>query len=723
MTTAVPAPERQPSALVPDDAYVLPEYLTESAGCRGPRFGDAIWDFRPFLPRSMGQSRITFSNIEDPVTALTVKEYLHSRLRRGIGSAKPGHRSGRPMKLTNFYSAFWYARSVITTLQELGVPRLAAAAREDFKAALEHWKKTSANAAALHVLETKHLFAHGPFLSADRLEISPWAGRPANQVAGLKRDSENSTLRIPEYISSPLLKVAVFYVETASGDILAARRELASLKATNKDRDRNSRGTSKGKIARYVDELRASGRPVPAVPFKDRHTCPDAKVVDGVVQAPNAQVAGLQCGVDDTNPALRRMLTEAAEELGYRPGGLRTVVSLWPDTGRPWHASFGPRELREETAFLRTACWLVLSFLSGMRSAEVLELGPDCAFTGTCEDGRTRYKIRGRVFKGRALSGDEAEWVVLEIVHRAVAVLRKLNDDPTHLFGYRLGGGFVLATSAKGSQLDRFRDHVNELFSTPDGLFIPNERVSGDADQEGEAEDDPDGDGASWSFDSRQFRRTLAWYIAHQPFGIVAGARQFHHAKITMFEGYAGTSPSGFAAEVAAEEAIAKLDYVEDLYRDWNDGGGSTGGAAKRIDAEFERIRRELGDLPGVVASPSRLRTMLRHLTKTVHPGILNDCFYQSATAVCRSRARALDRPLPLHNMCLICPNARRSEVHLPRLTTARDQALSELDTNAKGREALPPLQTIALSSYAAELDEAIESIHQTASQKSDSAA
>ncbi|MGW9211262.1 hypothetical protein ACWGR4_30315 [Embleya sp. NPDC055664] len=726
MTIAIPALGTLTSAIIPDDAYVLPEHLTQTNGCRGPRFGEDIWEFRPFLPRSMNRSRITCTEIEDPVTALTLKEYLYSRLRRGTGSAIAGHRSGRPMKLTNIYSAFWYARAVITTLQELGVPRLAVATRQDFTAALEQWKKISADAAASHVLQTKHLFAHGPFLHADRLVISPWAGRPANQVAGLKRDSENSTFRIPEHISGPLLKAAVFYVETASGDVLAARREFADLNAADKTRDANRWGTSKPKAARFIDELRASGRPVPAVPYADRHTCPGAKIVDGVVQAPNVRVVALLAGVGETTPGLRRMLAEAAEELGYGPGGLRTPVSVWPDTGTPWHASFGPRETWEEIGFLRTACWLVLAFISGMRAAEVRELAPDCAFTGTGEDGRPRYKIRGRVFKGRALSGDEAEWVVLEIVHRAVDVLRQLNDDPTHLFGYRSGDGFVLAAPMKGGQLNRFRDHVNELFSTAEGLFVPNERVTGDTDndagEEGDvAEDDPDDEGVPWSFDARQFRRSLAWYIAHQPFGIVAGARQFQHARIAMFEGYAGTSASGFAAEVAVEEAIAKLDYVEDLYRDWNDGGGSGGGAAKGIDAEFERIRHELGDLPGVVASPSRLRTMLRHLTKTLHPGVLNDCFYHAATAVCRSRAKALGRPLPLHNMCLTCPNARRSAVHLPRLITARDQAARALNADVTDGNSFTRLQITALSSYATELDAAIDSVRELENEKAES--
>jgi hypothetical protein len=87
-----------------------------------------------------------------------------------------------------------------------------------------------------------------------------------------------------------------------------------------------------------------------------------------------------------------------------------------------------------------------------------------------------------------------------------------------------------------------------------------------------------------------------------------------------MFDGYAGISASGFAAEVATEEAVAMLDYAEELYRDWNDGGRAGGGATARVDAGFTRIRREPGDLPGVIANPTRLRTMLGHLTKPCTP-------------------------------------------------------------------------------------------------------
>ena len=54
---------------------------------------------------------------------------------------------------------------------------------------------------------------------------------------------------------------------------------------------------------------------------------------------------------------------------------------------------------------------------------------------------------------------------------------------------------------------------------------------------------------------------------------------------------YAGTGKSGFAEEVAANDGVVRLDCPEDIHRDGNNGGASSGRAA-------ERIRHEIGDLP-----------------------------------------------------------------------------------------------------------------------------
>jgi len=207
---------------------------------------------------------------------------------------------------------------------------------------------------------------------------------------------------------------------------------------------------------------------------------------------------------------------------------------------------------------------------------------------------------------------------------------------------------------------------------------------------------------------SAERRRTLAWHIAHQPFGIIAGARQYKHAQVSVFEGYAGTSASGFAAEVGSEQAVARLDYAEDLYRDWLTGGPSGGGASQKISAEFARMNAELAGLPGTTADPQRLRAMLSHLSATLHPGALGDCFYQPDTALCAKRAKFPGKPLPMLNTCLNCPNARRSAVHLPRLEQARDQARQAADDN---HGPLPPLQQAALAGHLVQLDQLISQI------------
>ena len=59
-------------------------------------------------------------------------------------------------------------------------------------------------------------------------------------------------------------------------------------------------------------------------------------------------------------------------------------------------------------------------------------------------------------------------------------------------------------------------------------LFIPN----GTATRDTMTQNTDRGSGAhAWHFTTGQFRRTLAWHIAHQPFGIVAGASTETYAR------------------------------------------------------------------------------------------------------------------------------------------------------------------------------------------------
>lgn len=681
-----PAGDQAGPCAVDAGALVLPAAIRAGHQLDGPRFADGIWDVSGFLPRTAKMTRIDFTTIADPGHARTIREYLYSRINRGIATNQLSGTT-RPMKLTSLYQEFTEVRLILRELAAAGAARLADVTPRHLEQVLAAWKRRPDTAAG-KVGTVKHLAAHGPFLT-DRLGFTPWPARPANQVAGRRIPRENTTPRIPQEVIAPLLQAALFYVQTAAGDILAAQQEISDLRAACTKITLRP-GEARTRLEAFITARARAGRGIPATPHAGK--IPGAVTAGGVVQAPNLALAGLLAGVPGGLRYHQARLTAAGGELGYEQGGLDTAMSHWPGSGQPWRPRLDTTSLRTELFHLRTACWIVIAYLSGMRDAEVRELARDCSFTEPGPDGRTRHKLRGRVFKDRVLAGDCEEWVVLDVVHQAVGVLLTVNDDATHLFGYsgvRKDG----MNANMLTRLNRFAAHVNDLLAPPGGeAFIP-------------------GDGqAAWELTTLQFRRTLAWHIAHQPFGVVAGARQYKHAQVAVFEGYAGTSASGFAAEVEAEQAVARLDYAEDLYRDWLASGPSGGGASQKINAGFARIHAELADLPGTVADPRRLRIMLSHLAVILHPGILGDCFYQPGTALCAKRASRPEarKPLPMLNTCLTCPNARRSSVHLPRLEQARDQAL-QIIGNCRGP--LPPLQQAALTTHLGQLGQLISQI------------
>ena len=159
-----------------------------------------------------------------------------------------------------------------------------------------------------------------------------------------------------------------------------------------------------------------------------------------------------------------------------------------------------------------------------------------------------RWKITGLAFKGETITrGVRAAWVARHPAARAVAVLERLQPPGQSLLFARLpyregtrpgSSAAVLTTAATQQALVDFSAWVNAYCA----------RI-------GRADIIP---AAGGPLTTRQFRRTLAWHIARRPGGVIAGALQYRHHVIQMFESYAGTSASGFRAEVEAEQAMAR---------------------------------------------------------------------------------------------------------------------------------------------------------------------
>ncbi len=215
-------------------------------------------------------------------------------------------------------------------------------------------------------------------------------------------------------------------------------------------------------------------------------------------------------------------------------------------------------------------------------------------------------------------------------------VLRSLSDEPDD--------ALLLSALADSGQLRRFITYANRRFGHVAELRVP------------------DVDGQAWALSFRQMRRTLAWHIRNRPFGHVAGAIQYQHAQVTMFEGYAGTTRSGFAQEVEAEREAANLAELFDLVVGALVGRGLAGQGGALLARRVRAISDEMGGLEGVIADQERVKSMLKSEAANLHPALLNDCFFctprspsasgkpptTSATAPYPTAASLSGAPMPL---------------------------------------------------------------------------
>jgi len=501
-----------------------------------------------------------------------------------------------------------------------------------------------------------------PWLTDGGIGFLPWRGRAAHRVAGRPpAPAENATPRIPEPIIAAMLRWSLKYVEVFAPDILAARAELDALEdrcdrmmAQDASTGRAAAKTYRARMAKWLDERRINGRGVPIwerAPNVARRIDPET----GAETSPyNLHLMRLHTGAPESgrisqSEPTARLIDQAAAELGTEIGGFDTPISIDPDTGLPWRQRFDGLSLAREERMLQGACYVVCAYLTGMRDSEVQAMQPGCVSAERSADGLVeRYRVRSTVYKRQGARGVTADWITIEPVARAVAVMEGLSARNRREKGlsslwvtlkYWPWSADHLGIGATAT-LNLFRDGLDAR--SGDGPIIP--RVEDEL----------------WKFTTRQFRRTIAWYIANRPFGTIAGKIQYKHASVAMFEGYAGSAHADFRLAVERERALGQLDDIVAHYEAFLRHEGPAGPGATRLRREFVRVQDELGDLPGRVMDRKRLRTMLAHLGRTLHVGFLNDCLFDAATALCLTASPDTERTAPALSRCSPdrCPNA-----------------------------------------------------------------
>ncbi|WP_342032995.1 hypothetical protein [Agrobacterium pusense] len=348
-----------------------------------------------------------------------------------------------------------------------------------------------------------------------------------------------------------------------------------------------------------------------------------------------------------------------------------TLLSLDPDTGQPWRPRFDVVALEREERMLQAACYVVCAYLTGMRDSEVQAMRPGCLSVTRSDDGLIdRYRVRSVAYKRKGVRGEEADWITIAPVSKAISVLEQLTPRSELQETKTLWPILHIPKARKQTlstdvvtRLNQFRDHLSERFGGGETPIIP-----------------AGPDGRPWQLTTRQFRRTIAWHIANRPFGTIAGMIQYKHVTVAAFEGYAGSSKSGFRAEVENERRLGQMDDILTYFDERQVGERLAGPAAVRIGRSLDGAASELQPLPGMIADRGRLRVLLADAARTLHVGVLADCFFDPATAVCLRHA-AGDRTAPMISMCepSRCPNACITARHRPPWARAAENARAVL--------------------------------------------
>jgi hypothetical protein len=682
------------------------------------RYGDPSWDLSPGVFRDNARRchvTVHFNGIEDPAIADALRQFLHARL----NIAMPGHRARlEPAAVrseANRALRFFYF--VKAKLGRFDLSRVDQPLVDSFVRSLRNAVARPAAIAALlrPVFDLHELRRH---LTTARLSFEPWPGRSPFSVAGAKHIAgENRTPRIPEEIMTPLLAWSLRYVTHFAPDIFAARRELEHLEARRKRLiareagldQAERRARQRRRLIAHLAARRRQGRGVPIWTGMYNAAARTDPVTGDLLPPINYHLIHLHAGIDaQAEPAMHLglntgapdLIAAAVAELGTEAGGMDTPIWVDPDRCSPWRSRFDAKALALEESMLQAAAYIVCAYLSGMRDSEIQAMKRGCLSVVRDEDGAIlRHRIKSTAYKGKRRGGEEAEWVTIAPVADAVAVLERLSARAGRARGTTtLWPVLTLRANTKTHvsaeivrQLNRFRDHLNEQFGSPSEPAIPS------------APDD-----APWRLTTRQFRRTIAWHIANRPFGAIAGMIQYKHASVAAFEGYAGSSRSGFRGEIEVQRVLGQIDDIL-VYFDERQGGARIGGpAANRVGTALDTAGSELAPLPVMIADRARLRTMLASLARTLHVGPLADCFFDPATALCLNRITEPGPPAPMIAMCepVRCPNACIAERHRPAWQRGADEARQLLR-----EKRLPEPQRVTLQAEVARIEAVLAQI------------
>jgi integrase len=634
------------------------------------RFTDDVWPLAPaVLQRHQNALALNFQSVPARYRQVT-KELCYAMLSGPLPAAE------RRLSVSTVHRALGELKRFYAWLQARPPGRaLAELTGADLQDYQRHLLATVANTQSRH--DARHavrlLWRYRDNLTSDRLPCDPRHVDGWSEPAG-SRSVENATDRIPEPVLGPLIAWALRFVDVFGPDVLAANQRWRELHDRSR---RNPPGVNTGvrqKLERLLEGYRERREPIP-----------------GRKGRPNMNFLACLLGCDvATLGRYRPDIDAAAEELGIAAYSAFDVPITGTLDGQPWTEGIVsdhqvPHGLAHLSRLLQIACYVLIAYLSGARDSEIKHLRRGCLHTQRDTRGTAyRWKFTSLAFKGeRDPTGVEATWVIGHPAARAITVLEQLQPPETDLLFAGLLNGPGVGSVSRGSNgalsNPTTNDTLNDLVGWINNYCADHGRNDGI----------PQVNGKDWRLISRQFRRTLAWFIARRPGGAVAGAIAYRHQAIQMFEGYAGTSDSGFRAEVESEQALARGEHLLAMI-DQHEHKNLAGPASEEAQRRLEQFGEQARFAGSVITDQHRLKRLMRRDDPAIYPDTYLTCVFNPDKALCLKHRGHHDRPQPSLSNCrpLDCHNVALTTDN----TTAWRAEITRIDQQLAGKPALPPL-------------------------------
>ena len=489
---------------------------------------------------------------------------------------------------------------------------------------------------------------------ADRLSVPSWKWETPGAVQVRVNPAGSARHIIEAEVSDPLLTWGLAFTRDFAADIFAVRDHAM-------DRLAAARPATNDEVSAWMaDYLQQTGDRLPIHPYSPKTSV----AVHYLAYLSGFDHASLYAWFRRRGKARAALIRDPdmARPLDVTISGTIHDGLPWTDGidfydvahGAPINGEKGDPLLEH----LRTACYIVLGFLSGCRPQEMRTLPREGSLVEVPPPepgGITGYLLRGVVRRGRQDGGDPAEWATIKPGADAVAVAERLAGDSHWLFPDSTGER-PLTTPVLNRRVNEFIDYVNAM---PVQGRLPAAFRIGDE------------DGASVT--SRQFRRTIAWHIESQPEGEFALGVQYQHVSTTLGrDGYASVRDVGVKKMMDAEAAAAQQATLVAVSEAILGGAGVSGPSADRLMVAAQLA----APLRATYVAPQTLKRILTDTDAQVfnNPSQHSLCVYVPSRAKCAGTDDEPDR-----GSCVAdCANHARTDIQMDVLAAEVEQYRAE---------------------------------------------